>query len=205
MAGCSPVLAVISKRWGGARCGCFLLLVAIVSQAFSSLVYAEEERIHEVKAAFVLNIARFVSWPELSFAGDDDPVNLCLLEDEALLSATASIADRRVKGRPLAIRTLSEFGLVAGSFCHLFYIGKNNLEAFELAYRPKSGAAILTIVDLTLAENTSSGQLPAVVSLVRKGEGVGLEVNPGLAKSQGLELSSQLLELARIVEPGVAP
>lgn len=149
--------------------------------------------VRRVKAAFVLNIARFVTWPGDAFGGSGDPVRLCFYKDNPLGSAVETIRGKRVGKRSLAISTVDDPR--AARACQILFVPAAELGRFphELG---SGGAPILTMTDGTDGAASRRG---IMLTLVRNKTRIGFEIDLALVRGAGLKMSAQLLKLARIV------
>jgi hypothetical protein len=160
----------------------------------------EGQRINKVKAAFVLNVARFVTWPEEVFDGDDGRLRLCFYRTNPFENALDSISGKTVSGRQLEIMQLEN--LVDSEPCQILLISPVELDDFVIEAHPGLTSPLLTIVDMTDTARGSSAGTGVLITLVRKGSRIGFEVDLERARSAGLKMSSELLKHARIVGGG---
>jgi hypothetical protein len=159
----------------------------------------ESERIERVKAAFVLNIARFVSWPDEAQDPQHGRLLLCLYRGNSLGAAVETIEGKTVNGR--ALRTSLVDSLAHSRTCNILLIGASEMQRFEEESRHTPDRPLLTIGDLTDAA-PSPPHRQALVTLVRNGARIGFEINLAKARRAGLQMSSNLLKLAKIVGDG---
>lgn len=171
-------------RPSGAFFACLLLLAAAVASPGPTPATA-------VKAAFICNFADFVRWPE---AKSGQAVVIGIYgEDPFGASLDDAAAARSVAERPLEVRRVATAEEAAA--VHILFIGASaENELPELL--PKLAAAhVLTIGDLP--HFAARG---GVIGLLVEDKRVRLEINPAAAARGGLEISSRLLDLARLVE-----
>lgn len=154
-------------------------------------------RIDRVKAAFVLNIARFVSWPADAQLYQSDRMQLCLYRYNPLQQAMTTIAGEEVGGRPIEIRQIQS--LSAGESCNILLISSVELQTFLNEVPPDFNRPMLTIADLTEADPPVDSKAGVLISLIRNGVRIGFEVDLEKSRHSGLRMSSELLKLANIV------
>jgi hypothetical protein len=174
---------------------------ALLAALWPSLAGAETEaeRIGRVKAAFVLNIARFVSWPKEAPEHQGAPLQLCLYRSNPFGEAIRTIEGKIVNKRPLQISLIQS--LAQSDPCRLLLIGPDEILNFDEESQLAPNRPLLTIADLTDTDSPPPHQ-PALVTLVRNGARIGFEINLAKARKAGLQMSSSLLKLARIVGDG---
>lgn len=178
---------------------CALLLFGEAEHA----VAAEkgERRIEHVKAAFILNIARFVTWPPEVFDGNGGELNLCFYRRNSLGDGIDVVRGKKVGGRDLKIKQVAKLEL--GSGCHILIIAQQEYAKYKRTETAKLSHPLLTIADMTDDGVTRGISRPGVlINLVRNGTRIAIEVDLEQARTAGLKFSSHLLRLARIVGEG---
>lgn len=144
----------------------------------------------KVKAAFVVNFARFISWPEESFAAESEPLVICTIgldEDEA---AFAGIEKKKIKGHPIVLKKLSSIDEPIGS-CHLLYV-KNVSSDHLKTYLQK----IETSPVVTIGESDDFAHLGGTIQFVRVADRLSFKINNTKAKEKQLRINASLLNLA---------
>jgi len=179
-----------------------IVLLAMISALMTSVASADPQlqRINKVKASFVLNIARFVSWPVEAFDADDGDLQLCYYRSNPFADGLDSIRGKTVAGKPLKIRKAEN--LLAAATCHILLISQSELDNFTSEVKPGLSKPLLTIADMTNAKPgsvTTTAIDSVVINLVRKGQRIGFEVNLPLTRAIDLKMSSELLKHARII------
>jgi hypothetical protein len=148
---------------------------------------------HEVKAAVLLNLLRFVEWPDGSFAERSDPLVVAVAGDDPfgpILERT--FEGQLVHGRELVIRRFSRPQQI--DFCHvLFVAGGEDPDAWLKVLTLSQVAGTLTVGE----EEPFLGSGGAVM-LRLDDRRVRFEINLEGARAKGLTLSSRLLSLARV-------
>lgn len=177
-------------------------LIILIFALGSTAVYAEHEgeRLDRVKAAIVLNIARFVTWPAEVFDADNKHLVLCYYRSKVFSEGLDSITGRTVAGRPLQVRKIER--LSAARSCQILVISAQELDSFAEDTDLDPAQPLLTIMDQTHAAAGTAVPKGVLVSLVRQGSRIGFEVDLASSRSAGLKMSSQMLKHARIVGEG---
>jgi YfiR/HmsC-like len=168
----------------------FLLLVWVLLFPLRPELEAATGVESKVKAAFVVNFARFISWPEGSFEVESDPLVICTIglgEDEA---AFAGIETKKIKGHPIALKKISSLGESMHS-CHLLYVKGVSHEHLE-AYLCKSEA--LPVV--TIGESDGFAGLGGTIEFVKVHDRLSFKINNKKAKERQLRINASLLNLA---------
>jgi hypothetical protein len=145
---------------------------------------------YQLKAAFLLNFAKFVEWPPAAFAGATSPMVLGILGENPfgdILERT--IRDKTINSRPLVVK---EFHSSAeATNCHILFIG-----ASEKARLPELLAGLRRASVLTVGETDRFTETGGMINFVRQGNKIRFQINEVAAKSVGLKISSKLLSLA---------
>jgi hypothetical protein len=174
-----------------------LLLAALLAIAGTAVGRArppspEPSLESRVRAAFVFNFIQFVDWPEASLAKGDDPIVIGVVDPDPLEGCLATaIEGKTVKGHRLSIRrvTAEEVGS-----CHVLVVGSANAGKSAEILKQVKEASVLTIGDYEAF--TESGGVVRFYVDDRKER---FEINVAAARRAGLQISSKLLKLAKVV------
>lgn len=170
-------------------------LVALVVS--SAIADSPEDKVNRVKAAFVFNIAKFVSWPESAYSERENKLVICFYQRDSIGQGFDSIQGKKIHGRPVEkaiIKDLSE-----SAQCDIVFIPSLAFESFLLEFQGSPQSPVLTVADLTDRQSSATAYPGVMLNLIRQGASMGFEVNLLQVSKQGLEMSSELLKLARIV------
>ena len=155
---------------------------------------AEAALEYRVKAAFLYNFAKFVTWPETAFETSSAPVAFCIVGEDPfgdLLESTTK--DRKVEGRNIDIRRLPIDAGLAG--CHLVFIsGFDGARTARVLQQATSAGA------LAIGESDDFLVGGGMIRLLVEDGKVRFDVSTRATDKIGLKVSSQLLKLARDVE-----
>lgn len=197
MAPLSTGLRSRRARRGRARRTVIALAASLLAGA--GLAHPAPSAIEEyaVKAAFLLNFARFVEWPEDSFATAESPMRICVLGEDpfgAVLDRT--IDGQLVSGRRVeAARTADAEELAE---CQVAFVSRSERSRIDAVIARVADAPVLTV-----SEVDGFAGRGGTINFFLDTQRVRFEVNPAAASRSGLRISSELLRLGRIVE--VAP
>lgn len=148
---------------------------------------------HQVKAAYLYQISKFVFWPE-ELKQSADAFHLCQLGPDSYAGMLQKMQGRKVFKKPIKVRQVSS--LETASNCHLLVISdpgslKNKDLSVWLNTHP-----VLTVVDGN--EHASKGMVAFVIEQQR----VRLHINLGLAEQAKLSFAANLLEVASHIYRG---
>jgi hypothetical protein len=172
-----------------------LIAIACTSLLASTLAFATDEKSaseNAIKAAIIFKIAKFVTWPNDSFAGPRAPINVCLPATDPIGVAMDALTGMTVRGRPIEISRLSETDPVLGD-CKILYLSKTaNGKRISMV----SDVARLPV--LTIGDTDDFVDLGGIVTLEIQQSRVAFAINVGASERAGLDISAQLLQLATI-------
>jgi YfiR/HmsC-like len=148
---------------------------------------------YQVKAAFLLNFARFVEWPPRAFASATSPLGVCVLGEDPFGEAL----DRAVLGKTLSDRTLmvrrgKKLQELDG--CEILFISASERGRLPEILGELRNAPVLTVGDSEEFAARGGG-----VQFTLEDNHVHFMVNVDATERAGLKVSSKLLSLAHVV------
>jgi len=150
---------------------------------------------YQVKAGFLINFIHFVEWPSTTLPEATTPISIGILGDDHFGPYLDEIIQgETIKNRPLLIkRSRTIEGLKA---CHVLFISKSEKNRLAQILASLGSASILTVSEL-------EGFLEqgGCINFFRDGNKIRFEINPETGQHCGLNISSHLLRLAKVVSP----
>jgi uncharacterized protein DUF4154 len=147
----------------------------------------------QVKAAFLYNFGKFVTWPPAAERGDQPFVIGIVGDDPFGDTLDQMVVDRAIRGRKVSVRRFTSVS-DATAHCQLLFISASEADQLSEILSASSRASVLTVSDL---ENfTARG---GMIGFRIEDKKVRFDINVAAAASSGLAMSSQLLKLARSV------
>lgn len=167
-------------RYGRVLCVAFLY-------AHGFVVTAAPQDINALKAAYIFNFSKFVSWPQGSDSQERDNIVICLdTGNDAITQQLKGLEGKTVNRKPLVVQAIDEHtGGAISRQCHVLY---------------RDAAATTEVPDLSgvLVVSEVRDEQTIVVFTINNGK-LSFEIDAGRADAQGLVISSRLLQLARKV------
>jgi hypothetical protein len=160
--------------------------VAAPTRAQSALEY-------DVKAALLLNFARFIEWPDAAFEGAEAPIDVCVLTP----SPFGQALERALTGETVANRSLSARevqGVSDGAGCHLLFVPAGAESRAGALFRD-AGPHTVTVGESRRFEN-----MGGAVTLVIEGGRVRFNVNLRPVERRSIRISARMLQLAGRVD-----
>ena len=146
----------------------------------------------QVKAAFVLNFARYVEWPERAFASRDAPLVICVVGRDSFGPALMALESRQAQGRAVKVRTNLTVEETRG--CHVVFISDSEARRIPASVRGLAGRPVLTVSDVEGFIDSGGA-----IGIVAGDDRLQFEINRSALDQAQLKASSQLLRLARTV------
>lgn len=141
-----------------------------------------------VKAGFVYNFAKFVSWPAWTAEASTVPLKICTLGP--VLSGKIALLDGRTAQRR-DIEVIPAATPPQWQTCDILYLGPADASRLDEILAAVASAPVLTVSDLP-AFVRSGG----IIGLKVVDSRVAFDVNLAAARRAGLSISSQILNLA---------
>jgi uncharacterized protein DUF4154 len=157
------------------------------------LAAAEGSAEYDVKAAFILNFARFTEWPDAAFADRSAPLVIAVVGDDPFDGTLERVvASKTVNSHPLTVKRMS----AASDFksVNLLYVSASERQRAGDIVKRLRGASVLTVSDMD-----GFCTLGGIIHLTNEQQRIRFEVNLFAAQHAGPGISSKLLELARTV------
>jgi hypothetical protein len=146
----------------------------------------------EMRAAFVLNFAKFTEWPADSAAPARDAWVIAVVDAPGMAQALGRLAQgKTVRERP--VRVVAARATESVPPCHVLYIGGSAEAAVRAALAAAGGRPVLTVGDSDLVARWG-----AVIRLLVLEDRMRFEVNVDAARRSRLAISSKLLGLAMV-------
>ncbi len=178
----------MSKRSSIASWFYILLLVVAPMNA------PAQSKEYQIKAAFLFNFAQFVNWPSGAFPGTNAPFCIGVLGDDPFSGALdATIQGETIDNHKIIVERSQNVADLKN--CQMIFVSKSER---------KHVAEILSALDskpiLTVSEVDGFAERGGGINFYLAGTKVRFEINPGVAQSDGLKISAQLLSLGKIVQ-----
>lgn len=160
----------------------------------ASLAHAEENLEYKIKAAYLYNFTKFISWPATS----SPTFNICIVGKDPFGNLLDALETKTALDKP--IRLFRYDSLKQAKDCQIIYLDPS--ENRENVAMP----GVLTITSLNQGLTVSSqpffAERGGMIGFVIEAEKVRLHINLKALKQAGLGISAKLIEVATLVEGG---
>lgn len=161
----------------------------------SALARAETAELpeYQLKAAFIYNFAKFITWPSDAFERADSPIVIAVLgEDPFGPSLRETLGGKTVSGHPIQIIYFT--GAETLSSCHILFVARSEKDRLIATLERIAGRAILTVGDFDRFAHRGG-----MINLFIEGKAIRFEINANATERAGLKVSSKLGGLGVIV------
>ena len=153
---------------------------------------SEDSLEYDVKAGFLFNFTKFIQWPDDSFAEKSSPLVIGILgADPFGEKFDQALEKEKSGGRRLVVKRYKSVQDI--ETCHILFIS-----AAERAHLPKVHEKLKDTSTVVTGETDDFNREGGVIRFFLEKGRVRFEINVSAARRKKLEISSQLLNLARI-------
>lgn len=182
-------LASVHYAWG------LLLLAFFAALACPPVLRAENplQREYEIKAAYLYNFINYIDWPENAFPAPGGTITIGIVGQNPFGGALDVLNGKQVKGRTVALKQISDTKEL--DQCQIVFINSS-----EKARLPELLDKLKDSRVLTVSEIDGFAQQGGIINFISEHNKVRFEINPDAARRLGLNISSELLKLAKLVK-----
>ena len=142
---------------------------------------------YEVKAAFLYNFTRFVSWSQAE--NTPAPLEVCIFGEDPFDDLLDPLRGRKSQGRELQLRYPANLATLKG--CNVLYISQSESRNLDRLLELAQLESMLTVSDIP--DFVRKG---GMVGYVKQGNVIRFEISLKAATEADLTINSRLLELA---------
>jgi len=150
---------------------------------------------HEVKAAILYRVAKFIDWPVRSFADSEAPFVVCVVGEADVVRAFDSLNGRMLNGHSVNVRRVTGDMLDLRQ-CHAAFFPANTDTTVDVDY---ALGKLKGLPVLTVGEAEDFARRGGILALSMHEQRVKFALNLPVSKQAGLVVSAQLLQLATVV------
>lgn len=166
-------------------------MIIFLSPPQSAKCENQESNEYQIKAAVLLNFAKFIEWPEQAFKSETDPLIVGVIGEDQITEAFANLSGKVANGRRIQVKRFANVKTI--TFCHLLFACRSQDQNFRKVL-PGLGPGVLTV-----GESEQFAETGGMINVRITGNKVVFDINQRNAVKAGLRISSKLLHLARVV------
>jgi hypothetical protein len=145
-----------------------------------------------VKAVFLLNFTRFMEWPEEAFPSTDAPATICVFGRDPFGSALdRTLEGEMVRNRRVVARRISH--VPPAKACQVLFVSSTAGGVRKLLEDVGPGV-------LTVSDRPNFLKEGGMIQLAIDDHRVRFDISPAAASAAKLQLSSQLMSVARSIQ-----
>jgi len=170
---------------------CFLLafMLVLIPVCSAEIGGANPPVEYKIKAAFLLNFAKFITWPEQTFASPQQPFSFCVLGRDPFGTALTPLQTRTVAHRPIHIKYVQD--LADTDTCQMLFIADSEKEKLPTLLKGLEKIPVVTVSDIPgFAEQGGT-----IEFVLRQGR-LSFKINLAEARKHHLHINASLLSLA---------
>jgi len=169
----------------------FLLCPLCLIGGLGTLRAEEATQEYQLKAAFLVNFARFITWPEQSFSPDRQDLTICVAGKNPFGNALRAVEAKKINGRTIKITAVDSLQKLPQ--CNMLYVSKS--EEYKLDHLTALGQQpVVTVSDITGFIDTGGS-----IEFVMKEDRLSFSINHSALKQRGIQASAAMLDLAASV------
>lgn len=166
------------------------LLIALLAACAATTAAAQDRLESEVRAVYLYNFARYVTWPDAAFPTATTPIRICVQGADPFGDALdRAVTGETVNGRPLQPARLAHGDTLVG--CHILYVGSLDDRRAAAALAAAAGRPILVV-----GEHPRLLDRGGMIRFRRDDNRVRFDINLRAVERSGLRISARLLGVA---------
>ena len=167
-----------------------LVIASLLASACCHALQAPPATEYQVKAAYLLNFGKFITWPA---AARLEAFSICVLgEDPFGPVLDSTVRGEKIESRPVLVRRIRNPREATN--CNILYISRSEQSQVRRIASSLDKSGVLTVSDSS--DFIAQG---GAIQFTLSGNRVRFEVNVDAAQDAGLGLSSELLKVASSV------
>ena len=157
-------------------------------------IFAQEPREYVLKAGFIYNFTKFIKWPKAVAKGiESDGLNLCVIGKDPFGKVLDHLGQQAQSiGEKIFIKRFQSSQ--DATSCHFLFISGSEKVQLKLILDKLDGLSILLIGDTPGYAHRGVG-----INFYIEGNKNRFEINQEAVEKRGIKISSELLNLAKIV------
>ncbi len=175
----------------------FIWCLVVFANLLSCLMATESQassREYKLKAGMIYNMTQFTRWPDQKdLEAGRKPLNFCIAGQNPFGKNLKDMA-REFKKENIQMKILLGVTAIKAFQCHILFLPKSSNSSFQ---------EILSSVDrdpvLSIGESDGLAEKGAIINLIIVSNKIRFEINPCSLKSRRLWISTELINLARII------
>ena len=150
---------------------------------------------YQVKAAYLFNFVKYVTWPEERFATTNAPIVIGILGDDPFgPPLDEMLANKAISGRKLEVQRATSTEKLKNA--HIIFISRSEEKRLEKNLEKLKKISVLTVSDIDHFSRRGG-----MIGFVLVSQSVRFEIDLAAAEEASLKVSGRLLSAATMVHP----
>ena len=176
-----------------------LLLLVLVGTKQMPCAYGADSKEYKLKAAFIYNFIKFVSWPA-DIETQSESIKIAIIGEDPFGSSFDPIIKKTVRNKKIELIKYHDFNKIADSNsldqCQVVFVCKSESKNAVTIINSVAGKPVLVISGID-----NFADLGGLIGFTKRDNKIRFEINLNAVKLADLKISSQLLKLAlRVIE-----
>ena len=152
-----------------------------------------QELEYKLKAAFLFNFARFTRWPT-SAANSSSPFVICVLGKDPFGEALSALQERSIGEKAIKLRYTDSISSGIDQ-CQVLFVSKSEMNYLKQIMHFTNGKPIVTVSDID-----GFAEVNGMFEFINTDGKLSFIINNSIAQTNGVQISSSLLNLAYKVQ-----
>lgn len=148
-----------------------------------------DDREYKLKAAFLLNFSKFITWPKEAFSPHGQTFDFCVVGEDPFGTALEGLESKKVGGRKVRLHYMDS--IAEPQTCHLLFVSKSEQSNLGQLQQTIDGRPVVTVSDIQGFSNKGG-----IFEFINKAGRLSFIVNNKKANQNGLQVNASLLNLA---------
>jgi hypothetical protein len=171
----------------------YLLLCPLFFMSSVDLLRAQEvNQEYQLKAAFLVNFSRFITWPEQSFSPEQQEITFCIVGKNPFGATLGAIENKQINGRNIKVVYADSFQKLPQ--CHLLFVSRSEYNDLGFLLSRISIKPVVMVSDIPGFVDAGGS-----IEFVIKEDRLSFIINNSDLKQRGIQASSSMLDLAASV------
>ena len=191
------IVALVQEVIPAKRCHLYKHLVsAVLALGWLCAPFARAESEYDVKATYLFKFTKFVEWPATAFTGPDAPFVIGIVGRDPFNGGLDRLIEGNTTGtRHLEVRHLNANDSAGLRGCQMVFVSASEQRRLSNILSALQGRPVLVV-----GESEGFAGAGGMLGFAVRESRIGIEINSAAARQARLKISSQLLNLARVVD-----
>jgi len=170
-----------------------LLLCPLFLAGSLGLLEAQEvSQEYQLKAAFLVNFSRFITWPEHSLSSEQPEITFCVAGKNPFGTTLSAVENKKINDRTIKVVYADSIQKIPQ--CHLLFVSKSEYGDLGSLLSRIGKKSTVTVSDIPGFVDAGGS-----IEFVIKEDRLSFIINNSDLKQRGIQAGSSMLDLAALV------